>query len=392
MHSGKADHQRSHIHRLVLPGLMLTLLGVGTSALATPFIPANESQVLAELPPGARHSADSVRELAAQRLDVALSLAQLNIARARALGDMRFLGYAETILDPWIRRPSPSAQALVLHATVLQSRHAFDASLVELDHALTLRPKDAQAWLTRATVLRVLGRFSEALDSCQRLSESADEALVTLCVQSLRGLNGHLEQAYSALVALTPSGLTPEARAWRASELGEMAGRRGDDQAAERWFTEGLSLAPGDLYMRAAKADVLLRHGRTQEVLDLLKGHEASETMLLRIATAQRALHDPAEPAAAEALASAFEVEAQRGDEVHRREQARFLLDIEDRPKQALEVALQNWRTQREPEDLLILCRAARAAHQPEAADAALQFARANHVEDARLRAIGMRP
>ena len=54
----------------------------------------------------------------------------------------------------------------MLHASILQSRHSFEAALVELDEALRARPDDAQAWLTRATVLRVLGRYSEAASAC----------------------------------------------------------------------------------------------------------------------------------------------------------------------------------------------------------------------------------
>jgi hypothetical protein len=84
--------------------------------------------------------------------------------------------------------------------------------------------------------------------------------------------------------------MPPEARAWRYSELGEMAERLGDDQAAEHWFREGLQLAPEDFYMRAACADLLLRQRRAAETLQLLAGYESMEPMLLRIAIAQQLL------------------------------------------------------------------------------------------------------
>jgi predicted Zn-dependent protease len=369
---------------------VLLAISAITRSFASPYVPSDDNQVLAELPAGAHHSADALRTLSAGRLDIALSLAQLNIARARELGDMRFLGYAEATLDPWMRRDPVSPQVLILHATILQSRHAFDASLVELDRALSARTEDAQGWLTRATVLRVLGRYPEALDSCRHLAPAVDPAITTLCTESLRGLNGHLDEAYSALAALSSGPLPPVARAWRLSELGEMAGRRGQDALADRWFAQGLALAPGDLYMRAARADVLLRLNRPAEVLTLLNGYETSEPMLLRLTLAHRALHDGAELDAARALANAFELEAQRGDEVHRREQARFLLDVEGNPQRALDTALQNWRTQREPEDLLILCRAAVAARHADAASPGLQFLQANHLQDARLIPLGI--
>jgi len=282
-------------------------------------------------------------------------------------------------------RPDVPTAVLVLHATVLQSRHLFGASLTELDRALAKSPDDAQAWLTRATVLRVLGRYDEARASCQRLAAVADPVINTLCAQGLNGLTGHLQDAYTAIAALPQQALPPEARAWRYSELGEMAERLGNDTAAEHWLRQGLAVAPDDFYMRAACADVLLRHGRAAPTLQLLAGYESMEPMLLRIAIAQRMLHDASGSQTASLLASAFSVEQQRGDAVHRREQARFLLDVASQPAAALAAAQENWQVQREPEDLLILLRAAQAAHQPRSAQPAREFLQAEKLEDARL-------
>jgi tetratricopeptide (TPR) repeat protein len=369
--------------RLVLAALFVwAQIGV---AQASPHVPENDAVVLAELPAGARHSSGASRALTATRLDIALPLAQFDISRARATGDLRFLGYAEAILAPWMNQPVVSPQVLVLDATILQSRHAFDASLAKLDRALKARPDDAQGWLTRATVLRVLGRYDEALESCHHLAEAADPAITSICEQSLRGLTGHLHPAYDAIAALPQQELPPEAQAWRYSELGEMAERLGDDAAAERWFRAGLKLAPEDFYMRSACADLLLRHGRAPDTLALLAGYESMEPMLLRVAIAHQQLQDGAGAHADASLASAFNVEQQRGDPVHRREQARFLLDVDRQPLAALAAAQENWRVQREPDDILILLRASQAAHQPQAALPALQFLKQQGLEDVRL-------
>jgi tetratricopeptide (TPR) repeat protein len=276
----------------------------------------------------------------------------------------------------------------VLHATLLQSRHAFPTALQELDRALAARPEDPQAWLTRATVLRVLGRYDEASRSCEHLASAADAAITTLCSQSLQGLSGHLEAAYAALASLPAQPLSAAARAWRDSELGEMAERLGRDTAAERWFREGLQLAPDDFYMRAALADLLLRQRRTAETLTLLADYQSMEPMLLRVALAQKERGDPRLAQTSVQLSAAFTLEEQRGDAVHRREQARFLLDVAGQPAAALAAAQQNWRVQREPDDALVLLRSAQAAHQPEAARPALQFLRQQRLEDVRLDAV----
>ncbi len=363
----------------------LALWALALAAPAAPFIPRADGEVLAELPPGAVHTPAPMRALARSRLDIALPLAQFYISQSRATGDLRFLGLAEATLAPFEKAAHPNPAVLVLHAIILQSRHAFDPALAELDRALALDPGNAQGWLTRATVLRVLGRYAEATASCGRLPAAVDPALTTICTQSLRGLDGHLLPAYQAIEEVATWSLTAEARAWRASELGEMAERLGDDAAAEGWFREGLALKPGDLYMRNAYADLLLRQRRAAETLILLAGTESMEPMRLRIAIAEKMQGSAELAASREMLAAAFGVEQQRGDAVHRREQARFLLDVEGDPATALEAALENWRVQREPDDLLILLRAAQTAHRPEAAAPALAFIVRHRIEDIRL-------
>ena len=355
-------------------------------ALATPYTPGRDTQVLAEVPPGSAHTSVATRELARTRADVALPLAQFYIARSRASGDLRYLGYAEGELMPWVASPSSmQPTALVLHATILQSRHAFGAALVELDRALAIQPNNAQGWLTRATILRVLGRYQEAMLSCGRLAPETDPTVSRLCEQSLRALTGHLKQAYSEVEAIPPATLPPQVQTWRDSELAEMAERLGQDTAAERWFREGLRASPEDFYLRAAYADLLLRHHRAAETLQLLSGYDSFEPLLLRIVIARHMMGDAVVDDAKARLASAFALEEQRGESVHRREQARFLLEVEARPEASLVAALENWRVQREPDDLLILLRAAHAAGRPDAATPAREFLAEQHLEDARL-------
>jgi tetratricopeptide (TPR) repeat protein len=311
-------------------------------------------------------------------------LAQFYVRESRATGDLRYLGYAEAVLAHWRERQPVDANVLVLEATILQSRHAFSESLALLDQALRARPADAQAWLTRASVLRVLGRYEEAHDSCARVA-AADVAVATLCSDGVRALTGQLKPAYQSLLALSDNSLPGEARAWRASQLGEMAVSLGDTSAAERWFREALRISPDDLYSRAAYADLLLASRRPREVLALLRGFESMEPMLLRLAIAQRALNEPSLENSKALLGNAFAVEEQRGDAVHRREQARFLLEVLGRPDDALKAALANWNMQREPADALILLEAAQAARQHEAAAPARDFVMAHALQDVRL-------
>jgi hypothetical protein len=176
------------------------------------------------------------------------------------------------------------------------------------------------------------------------------------------------------------------------SELGEMAVRLGQDADAQRWFQQDLQLAPSDFYVRAAYADLLLRQGRAGEALTLLQGQESFEPLLLRIAIAQKQLHDPQLAQSRARLQAAFAAEMQRGEAVHRREQARFLLEIEQQPQLALAVAGENWTLQREPDDVLVFVNAARAANSPGAAAPALDFVRAQGLRDVRIASLPTAP
>jgi hypothetical protein len=163
-----------------------------------------------------------------------------------------------------------------------------------------------------------------------------------------------------------------------------MAERLGRDREAEQWFVAGLKLDSQDLYMRGAYCDLLLRQARNAEALEVVRNHESLEPMLLRQAIAEKRMGADTFDKARSVLRNTFSLEEERGDAVHRREQARFLLDVESQPARAVAVAQENWHTQREPDDVLILLRAARAAHQPEAAEPALEFLRQHKLEDVR--------
>jgi tetratricopeptide (TPR) repeat protein len=364
----------------------LLITAVAQIAAAAPYTPVDDSTVLATIPASARHTSTAVRHRASERLDVALPLARLYIQEARSSGDLRFLGYAEATLAPWVGSDS-SADALVLQATIQQSRHDFAGALDTLQQALVLQPENPQAWLTSATVLRVLGRFDEARGACRRLSLSVGPAVMELCSRPVDALSGSLAASYERVRDVSSQGLPNDERAWRDSELGEMAVRLGREAEAEHWFKNGLQFSPDDFYIRAAYADLLLRQERAREALALLQGRESLEPLLLRVALAQKDLREPGLAESRARLAAAFASEAQRGEGIHRREESRFLLDVMGDTRGALRAALANWQVQHEVDDVLILIRAAQAAGEPSAAAPAMQFVRQHTLEDVRIAA-----
>jgi hypothetical protein len=142
------------------------------------------------------------------------------------------------------------------------------------------------------------------------------------------------------------------------------------------------------LSTRLALADVLLQQHAFGAVDDLLAAAPPADGVLLRrwlSATAQgRAANDLQAQ-----LAQRFGDSDQRGELLHAREAALFALARGEHDR-ALRWARQNWQVQREPADLIVLVRAARAARDRAAEREASEWAKRTGLEDVRvLRALG---
>jgi tetratricopeptide (TPR) repeat protein len=338
-------------------------------AAASPYVPADDATVLERVPE--RSDLELLAPLRAavaadaEDLGATLALATGYISIGRRNSDPRFIAHAQAALSPWLSRPRPPERALVLEAITLQYLHQFDPALALLDRALVLEPLDAQAWLTRATLLELRGDFAGARRACARLVRAADEFTALTCLASVAGRSGELAASYHTLQASAGLDLRLPAalRAWRLSVAGEMAERLGDDRAAEAHLRAALQAARDDPYVKAAYADLLLRTGRASEVIALLAGSEAQDPLLLRLAIAAHQLGSPEAERWTLAFEERLRVADRDRDDTHLRERAMYLLEVRGEPAAALASARRNWVVQREPADLRIYARAAERAH-----------------------------
>jgi len=352
-----------------ITAVIAALLVVG-NVFAVPFLPTDDAQVLEHLP--GRNTAQfrelkSLQAAAAQApndLTRAAALATGYIRASRLEGDPRFLGYAQAALAPWWKDPAAPTAVLILRATILQSSHQFDAAVANLNTVLQRAPRNAQALLTRATVLTVQGKYSPAREDCTRLFGIAPEIYAVICATAIDGVTGKASAAYASLqrTLLALPHVDGAAAVWGQTLLGEIAHRHGDS-AAEGHFRAALSAGDKDLYLLGAYCDWLLDQGRAAEVIPLLQNETRVDPLLLRLALAQQALKRPEAAASIETLRARFEASHARGDTVHQRENARFELFLRGDPRSALPYAVANWQVQREPADLRILAEAAAAAN-----------------------------
>ncbi len=363
-------------------------------ALAAPYTPGDDATVIEHLPADAR--GDALRRVAELRQatpatdpTVAVTLARRYIERSRAQADPRLLGYAEGLLAPWLKAPEVPTEVLLLGATLHQARHQFDVALGDLDRVFARQPDNPQAWLTRATILRVQGRYPEAMQACARLQKVAPGFAGDLCALAVRGLSGDLSGALAGmgpLQALAPQ-QAPAVQSWFDAELADMLERAGRRDEAEAHYVSALKRDATEPGMLAAYADFLLDANRPADAARLTAPLLRIDALRLRNAIARRRLgEEPDEDIAS--LASGFEAAHRRGEDLHLREEARFALEILHDAPRALDLAQRNWKVQHEAWDLRLLLASAAAAGMPAAAQEARDWLARSKLQDQRLDAL----
>ena len=372
----------------------IALLLAASTAAAAPYLPKEDSTVLERLP--GRRSDPAMAEL--RRLRTALAaapnddaaatrLAQRYFDLANAEGDPRYVGYAEAALRPW-RGEDASAEVLFTRGLLKQYRHDFAGGMRDFAAAIDREPGHIGAHAWRAAIFMVQADYPAAARECAELAELASELMSTGCHAYLDATTGKTLAAYRSLAAALARrpDAGAETRLWTLTRLAEMAWRLGDTALAQRHFDEALKLGVTDNFLLAAYADFLLEQGRPKEVVALLRDWVRSDTLLLRLAIAERRLALPGAPPHAQALADRFAAAALRGERLHMGEEARFLLDLKGDARAALAVGLENWKEQREPRDALVVLEAAAAAKDAKSAAPVLRWLDESRFESERMR------
>jgi len=366
-------------------------------ARAEPYVPGSDSQVVERLP--LRAGDPAARELAALRAswrrapaDVgrAVALALAYIDRAGAEGDPRYVGYAQSTLQRWWNLPEPPAAVRTVRAIVLQYDHRFDEALADLAAAVRADSDDTLAWSWSTAIHLVRGNLDGARQSCQRLAELAPDLVGAACRAQIDALTGRAAQGARALRAAlqADNDADPALRLWALTRLAETEERAGHAAAAEAAYRDALALRQPDVYLQAAYADFLLDHGRAGEVLALLKDQSRADVLLLRLAIAAKLTQDARRDTFAREMSARFDAARARGDTSHEKEEARFALAVSGQAERALQLALANYRKQREVADARIVLEAASAARQRAAAEPVLQWMAATGVQSPALHAL----
>jgi lipopolysaccharide biosynthesis regulator YciM len=354
---------------------LLTL--IDARVYAAPYVPQDDAYVIERLrdagAPALRKRVRAYWATARPAAGITLALAEDLLRLARTTGDPRYAGHAEGVLA---RLAVASPRAHVLRAFILQTRHDFVAARGALAAALSADPRDARAWLLRATIERVQADYGAAARSCARLANLADKLIATTCAASVAAVTGHADIAYAALSgALAESAdAEPDVRAWAYSVLADCARARGELSLAETAYRSALAASADNVAIRLAFADLLLDLARAHEVSALLADFVRHDGALLRLALAAHARADETAPQLIAAMGRRVASATARGDRLHLNEAARYAGELAGDAQAALRFARENWSLQREPRDARVLLEAALRARDHTTARAAAGF------------------
>lgn len=383
-----ADHAsaRRRLVRHLGPGALAALLACA-SVHAEPVVPSRDDQVLERLPTrlgNAPRLSDAVSRDPAE----AARRARAFLDEARDRGDPRYAGYALAALAPWARDSGAPADIVVLRATLAQYQHDFEGAKRELDALLVREPRNDQAWLTLATIARVQGRYAASDEACGRVSIRLYGAA---CLVENAALRGQFAEGRRTLAALLGLAGSADGRRWLWTTLAELEERAGRPDAAREAFDRAGTLGR-DSYVVLDRADFLLASGDPAGARRLLDGEPRpfGDGVLLRLAIAARRTQAADATAIADDLRARFAAARERGEavSVHGRELARFLDEVEGRPADAVAVARDNLRIQKEPADFLVMANAALHARDAAAMGEVAALARSIGLVDQRLAAV----
>ena len=366
------------------------LLATPAAPYRAPYIPGSDAEVMQQVPAAANPAVRQIAELRQllradpKNMHRATDLARAYVDFGRQLGDAHYAGYAEAVIAPWMKAAQPSAEVLVVQATILQYRHDFSGARRLLKSAVMRDPRNAQAWLTLATLDMVQGEYAAARDDCLQVAKHGGLTLSLACTGNLRSYLGQAQQSIALLGQIESDAASVPAsfKSWVEGLLAESYERLGNWAQAEAHYRKALVYSPDDNFLLVAYADFLLDRGRPQEVLSLLKDYAQSDTAFLRLALAQGALGGADLPRYTWIMTARFEALTQRGSDYYGREQVRFALQLQHDPERALSLAQRNWEVQRAPWDARVFLEAALAAKKPQSAAPVLVFLQQTKLQD----------
>jgi tetratricopeptide (TPR) repeat protein len=362
----------------------LALGFMGGAGASTRFTPTDAGFVVVEK---STHGSGAAASAAPDAIGAAQTAREL-IERARTEREPRYFGYAEAVIQPWLKSAgAANPELLLLKADIQQNRHEFANAIATLDRAIQGQSRDPRAYLQRASIQMVRGEFSAARADCRELITGGEIAIGSVCMAQAVGASGNAERAEAMIRALLSNGheFDSSTHAWALATLADLTRRRGADGEAETLLKQAVDLAPTDDSIRCALADLLLDRAANPEVVALTTVERPSLALLLRRTIAQHRMKDSHVVETSRRFLELIDIDRQRSERAHLREEALFALEVTGDAQGAAKLAAANFKVQRESADIRLLARSAVAAKNSAALSELRQWLTATGYRDRKL-------
>lgn len=361
--------------RAILPLLMGFILGPGLSLVASALTgppvthPTRDEQTVFTITKQATPQNTLQNALITTTPEQHIARARQALLDFQRSANPRLLGDAQRELAG-VSAEDYTPDFYLYRASLRQSLHQFSAAIADLAELSKLQPNNFHAQMMRFNIAFVSGDTVVADLACDKLANASKDLYTASCRQLLRAAATEnvveAEAAYHELkTAMAKAGPLADRQAlsWASGSLADIAERAGRDDAAQLWQLV-LSMNPDDVYARARLAALKLATNNNAAVLALTGQYLAVDSLAVLHAIAAR--RQGGGEQLISVLRERFNEALWRGEVLHKRAYAQFLLDIESKPAAALLWAQNNWQEQREWPDTQLLIRARRAAVQAE--------------------------
>ena len=204
-----------------------------------------------------------------QDADSAVLLGDAAVRYARAIGQAQYTHDADQALAQILRSDPGNYAALRQQAIVLLSLHRFRDALPVAQHARDQRPDDAANYGAIGDAHLELGEYDEAFTAFQRMMDLRPNAASYARAAYARELRGDLDGATQAMTfaARSVSPSDPESQAWHATQLGDLAFKRGDVSTARLNYEDAMHVFPQYPAALRGLAHVKAASGAPQDAL-----------------------------------------------------------------------------------------------------------------------------
>lgn len=371
----------------------LMALGVTTTQAQTRTVPADQT-IMLPAPAGQQRSdrralRAALQDWRAKPQDAQLATTAARLAFITAIyeGDPRWLGNAKATLQPWWTTDQHSAETLYVRALIRQGLHDFDGALADLNTAITKddsRP-EFRAW--RFAIHMVRADMSAARQECDQLGQRFGESEKLSCNAVLLYRSGNAQQAIAQLDGLAkhPDYQGRFAKEWLAFHRGEARRVSGDLRGAADIWTNYLKGPHQPHVVRLALIELLNQQGEHAAAWRLNEKTPRSDALLAQAIISAKALRHPQANALRDEFALRLSQQTSRGDFVNERPIIVYWVDVIGNGPEALKMAQESWKTQREPADAVLFAKAALLSKTPQAATSLLQWQQASGYRSADL-------